>query len=95
MLPTCFLGSARKGHVNPMNKTLPMTLIAIALLAVAATPTASACVYQGTALGEGETVNYVLPCAGNHAANDAVALVEAVVAAVIEFVSGIPLPPPF
>lgn len=69
-------------------KTLTLALVALAAIAVA-TPTASACQYYGPAA---ETVNYVLPCAGFDAGHDAVTLVEAVVAAVVEFVTGIPLP---
>ena len=70
-----------------MNKTL--TLIALAALALTVAPSASACQFVGPAA---ETVNYVLPCAGGHAAHDAVTLVEAVVDAVVDFVTGIPLP---
>jgi hypothetical protein len=72
-----------------MNKTLPLMMIAFALVAVAATPTASACQYYGPAA---ETVNYVLPCAGFEAGNDALTLVDAIVDAVVAFVTGIPLP---
>ena len=69
-------------------KTLTLTLAALAVMAVAFVPSASACQYIGPAA---ETVNYVLPCAGFGAGHDAIDLVEAIVAAVIEFVTGIPL----
>ena len=70
-----------------MTKTL--ALLALAALALTVTPTVSACQYVGPA---GETVNYVLPCAGFQAGHDTVTLAEAVAAAVVDFVTGIPLP---
>jgi hypothetical protein len=81
-------GSARKGHVNPMNKTLPMTLMAIALLAMAVTPSASACQYIGPA---DDQVNY-LTCQ-NPAPSFVLQEAGEVVAFVVDFVTGIPLPP--
>jgi hypothetical protein len=79
-------------------KTLPLTLIAMALVAVAVAPSGSAlaCRYIGPAP---QTVNYVLPCSTFGAGDDAQSAVAFVleeageaVAFAVELVTGIPLP---
>lgn len=87
MLRRCFVGSARKGQVNPMNKTLPMTLIALALVAMAATPTASACQYVGPAA---EQVNYAT--CSNPTVGFVLTEAQEVAEFVVEYVTGFPLP---
>ena len=79
-------------------KTLPLTLIAMAVVAIAVTPSASAlaCRYIGPAP---ETVNYALPCSTFGLGDDAHSVVDfaveetfEAVAFVVDLVTGIPLP---
>jgi hypothetical protein len=79
-------------------KTLPLTFVALAVVAIAVSPSASAlaCRYIGPAP---QTVNYALPCSTFGAGDDAhsaVAFVveetEEAVAFVVDLVTGIPLP---
>lgn len=79
-------------------KTLPLTLAALAVVALAVTPSADAlaCRYIGPAP---QTVNYALPCStfglGDDAQSAVAFLVQEageIVAFTVEFVTGIPLP---